>query len=140
MIALNITQGDQEWLNARLGVITASEVYDILPDKRTAGHKAARKTYMNKLIGEVCTGYSEELNARALEWGRTNEEAAISAYEFASGNKVEKFAFAYKDESKRAGASPDFKIVGKNAGGENKCPITPKVHIDFLLDSIIKNE
>lgn len=145
MSALIICQHDQgslEWLNARLGVITASQAHALLLNQRTKTptYKEARSTYMNQLIGEVCTGYSEELNAKALQWGKDNEDAAVAAYEFATGNAVEKIGLVYKDETKRAGASADFKIIGKNHGGENKCPITPKVHIDFLLDNEIKDE
>lgn len=145
MSALLICQADQgseEWLKARLGVITASQAHALLLNKRTKTptYKEARQTYMNQLIGEVCTGYSEELNARALEWGKANEEAAIAAYEFSTGNDVEKIGLVYKDETKRCGASADFKIKGKNHGGENKCPITPQVHIDFLLNGEIKDE
>lgn len=135
-------QGTEEWLRARLGVITASRAHDLLPNARTKTfqYKEARKSYMYELIGEVCTGYSEELNARALQWGKDNEDAAIAAYEFATGHEVEKIGLVYKDESKRCGASADFKIKGKNHGGENKCPITPKVHIDFVLGGEIKPE
>jgi exodeoxyribonuclease (lambda-induced) len=103
-------------------------------------YKEARETYMNQLIGEACTGYSEEINAKALEWGKLNEDAAAAAYEFESGNTIEKIGFAHKDESLRCGASPDFKIIGKDHGGEIKCPITPQVHIDFILNGIIKDE
>jgi predicted phage-related endonuclease len=135
-------QGSEEWLKARLGVITASQAHDLMLDSRskTPKYKEARRSYMNQLIGEVCTGYSEEINAKALEWGKTNEDAAVLAFEFASGKQVEKIGLVYKDESKRAGASADFKIVDENCGGENKCPITPKVHIDFLLCGEIKPE
>lgn len=135
-------QGSEEWLKARLGVITASQAHALILDARskTPKYKEARKTYMNQLIGEVCTGYSEELNARALQWGKDNEDAAVAAYEFATGNEVEKIGLVYKDDKKRAGASADFKIKGRNHGGENKCPITPQVHIDFLLDGEIKPE
>src|SRR5690606_34739320 len=98
------------------------------------------RTYMNKLIGEVCTGYSEDIDGKALQWGRDNEEAAIAAYEFASGHTVERIGLVYKDESKRAACSADFKIVDRPHGGENKCPLTPKVHIDFILGGIVMPE
>lgn len=136
------SQGSDAWLKARLGVITASKAHDLMLDSRskTPKYKEARRAYMNQLIGEVCTGYSDELFARSLEWGKENEEAAIHAFEFASGKQVEKIGLVYKDESKRSGASADFKVAGENCGGENKCPITPKVHIDFILCDEIKPE
>jgi hypothetical protein len=135
-------QGSEAWLKARLGVITASQAHALLPNKRTKSfsYKEARQTYMNQLIAEVCTGYSEELNGKALEWGKLNEDAAIAAYEFATGNEVEKIGLVYKDETKRCGASADFKIRGKNHGGENKCPMNPQYHVDFLLNNEIKDE
>jgi len=135
-------QGSKEWLDARLGVITASQVHALLPDARSKAfkYKEARTTYMNQLIGEVCTGYSEELNAKALQWGKDNEDAAIAAYEFATGNAVEKIGLVYKDETKRAGASADFRVVGQKRGGEVKNPINPIHHINFLIDAEMKPE
>jgi hypothetical protein len=135
-------QGSPEWLKARLGVITASQVYALLPDSRTKAfkYKEARKTYMNELIGEVCTGYQKEIHAKALQWGKDNEDAAIAAYEFASGNEVEKIGLVYKDESKRAGASADFMVKGQEKGGEVKNPIEPVHHINFLDEDFMKPE
>lgn len=135
------SQGSEEWLKARLGVITASQAHAIMPDKKTGKPKtAARKTYMNQLIGEVCTGYSEEISAKALEWGQSNEEAALAAFEFLSGKTITKSGLVYKDPSKRTAATPDALIVGEKGGVESKSPITPQVHIDFVLNGIIKDE
>lgn len=134
-------QGSKEWLDARLGVKTASESHALMPDKKTGKPKAAaRKTYMNQLIGEVCTGYSEEIFAKSLEWGKLNEEAAIAAFEFHSGKNVLKTSLIYKDASKREAATPDGLINGERGGLESKSPITPQVHVDFVLNGVIKDE
>lgn len=135
-------QGSEAWHKDRLGVITASKAHALLLNKRTKTptYKEARSTYMNELIAEVCTGHFEQLDTFALKWGRDNEEAAISAFEFSTGKEIEKIGLIYKDNSRRAGASADFRLKGENAGGENKCPINPKYHIDFLLDDEIKDE
>ena len=112
-----------------------------MPDKKTGKPKtAARKTYMNQLIGEVCTGYAEEINAKALEWGKMNEDAALAALEFLSGRTLVKTTLTYKDSLKRTAATPDALIVGEKGGVESKSPITPQVHIDFVLNGIIKDE
>lgn len=142
LILLNHPQGSEEWLKARLGVITASNAHALLLSKtsKTPKYKEARSTYMLQLINEVCTKQHEELNGKALEWGKVNEDAAIAAYEFASGNEVQKISLAYKDESRRAGASTDFVIKGKNHGGENKCPMNGIYHLDFILNGEIKDE
>lgn len=138
---IHVQQGSDLWLKMRLGVITASKVYDLFPDKRskTPKEKESRQTYMNELIGEVCTGYSEELNAKALAWGHENEPAARAAYAFTTGHTITEGGFAY-NFNKRCGCSPDFMVTGANKGGEIKCPITPKVHVDTILNGIVKPE
>lgn len=135
-------QGSEGWHKERLGVITASQAHALLPNARTKTfqYKEARATYMNQLIAEVCTGHFDNLDTYALQWGRDNEASAIAAFEFATSKTVEKVGLAYKDESRRVAASADFLISGERCGGENKCPINPLYHIDFLLDGEIKQE
>lgn len=142
LILLDHPQGSDEWLKARLGVITASQAHALLPDSRTKTfkYKEARQTYMNQLIAEVCTGQAEELNAKALEWGKLNEDAAIAAYSLASGNDIEKISLAYSDETRRAGASADFIVKNQNKGGEVKNPINPIHHVHFLFEEEMKPE
>ena len=142
MIVLKHEQGTSEWLNSRLGVITASRVHALLLNKRTKTptYKEARETYMLELINEVCTKQQEEINGKALEWGTLNEDSAIAAYEFESGNDVEKISLVYKDENRRAGASADFRLLGKDYGGECKCPMNGVNHLNFILNGVIKDE
>lgn len=127
-----VTQSTDEWLKMRLGVITASCAYDLLPSRTGKGFKQARQTYMDDLIGEICTGQGKEINARALEWGKSNEISARAAYQFESDEKVQDGGFIYGMD-KRVGASPDGIIVGKNKGLELKCPYSTGTHIAFLL-------
>lgn len=137
MNALKLEQGSTEWLKAKLGVISASRVYDILPGAR--GYKEARKIYMMELVGQIATGEADEINAKSLEWGKVNESAARAAYAFESGHKVEEIGFIYGPE-KRVGCSPDGIIKGLNKGLEIKNPITAKVHVDFLANDKVKPE
>lgn len=139
MNALKLEQGSQEWLKARLGVITASCAHDLLPSKTGKGFKQARQTYMNELIAEVCTGSCEEFSAKPLEWGKVNEVAARAAYQFEANERIEDGGFIYGHD-KRIGCSPDGIVVGKNKGLELKCPYSSKTHIDFILDGKIKDE
>jgi hypothetical protein len=136
---LTVNQGTEEWFRMRLGVLTASKAYDILPSKRGGGFKEARTTYMNQLIAEVCTGHYEEINAKPLEWGKVNEVAARAAYQFESGIEVKEGGFMYA-YNKRAGCSPDFIAKTMNKGGEIKCPWNPANHIKFLIEDEIKDE
>lgn len=136
---LLLDQGSDSWLNAKLGVISASRINDILPSRKTGKYKESRQTYLLELVGQVATRSYDEINAKALEWGKTNEAAARAAYEFETGETVEQVGFIYNLD-KRIGCSPDGLIRGRNKGLEIKCPLTAKVHVDFLLNDKIKEE
>ena len=142
VIFCDFPQGGPEWLRARLGVVTASQVHALMLNatKKVPTYKEARNTYMMQLVNEVCTGEVEELNARALDWGKANEEAAIAAYSFDSGNEVVRISLVYKNADKRMGASADGKLVGKNHGCEIKCPMNGVNHLNFIFNEKIKPE
>jgi len=79
-----------------------------------------------RLTGQPQNGYS---NA-AMQWGIDNEDDAIAAYEFHTGNTVERVGFVDHPSIDMAGASPDGRV---NDDGlvEIKCPNTA-THIAFL--------
>jgi predicted phage-related endonuclease len=135
MNALQLEQGSPDWLKAKLGVISASNISKVLAKKGSE----TRHGYMMELIGQIATREPEEFNAKQLEWGKANEAAARAEYEFQSGNNVETAGFIYGPD-KRAGCSPDGMITGLNRGVEIKCPFTSRVHADFLLMDKIKPE
>ena len=59
--------------------------------------------------------------------------------EFETGLKIQQIGFIYQ-EGRRVGVSPDGIIPNKKIGVELKCPITAKVHADFLCNDKIKSE
>ena len=132
---INVAQGEAEWQKLKLGVISASNISKVLAKKGTE----TRNGYMMELIGQIATREFDEINAKALEWGKINEVAARAAFEFESGNTVEQVGFIYNLD-KRVGCSPDGILKGKNEGLEIKCPITAKVHADFLANDKVKPE
>lgn len=136
---IQVEQGSNEWREMRVGMITASNFYYLMPHKKTGKPKDSRITYMNKLIAEVCTGLPEEINAKALEWGRVNETASRAAYEFESGETITSGGIVLHP-SRRASASPDGLVKGKKKGLELKNPFSSETHIEFLLDDSIKDE
>lgn len=133
---VEIEQGSYEWQCMKLGVLSASNTEKILAKKGTA----TRSTYMAELVAQVCTKEFPEINAKAMQWGKDNEEAARSAYEFASGETVQTIGFIYKDSTLRVGISPDGIIEKTGRGLELKCPFTTKVFIEFVTDGKIKPE
>jgi hypothetical protein len=135
MNALNLEQGSIEWLQARLGVITASNISKVLAKKGSE----TRHGHMMELIGQIATKEAEEINGKALEWGKANEVAARGAYEFDRDVSVEEVGFIYGPD-KRTGCSPDGIITKLNRGLEIKNPMTARVHADFLLMDKVKPE
>ena len=127
-------QGSPEWFQAKLGVISASNIKNVLAKKGSE----TRSGYISELVAQIATGEMPELNARALEWGKGQEENARSAYEFATETTVNQVGFIY-GKDRRVGCSPDG-IIGEIKGVEIKCPYTSKVHVDFIAMEKIKPE
>jgi hypothetical protein len=136
---IQIDQNTPAWHRLRMGVKTASQSHDLMPNKTTGKRKASWETTMSRLIAEVCTGTYEELNAKALEWGKANEAAAIAGYEFEKGVKALKGGFIY-GKGRRVGCSPDILVEGQKRGAEIKCPFNSENHITFLLEDKIRDE
>ena len=123
-------QGSQEWLDARLGKVTASRIGDLLSKTKT-GWGASRYSYMGELIAERLTGRQNEtfMNA-AMQWGKDNEAKARAAYEFKFDKLVTEVGMV---EHPRllgwAGASPDGLV--DDGLIEIKCPSTI-THLDTI--------
>ena len=117
----NIIQGSQEWLNCRIGKVTASAVADVLAKTKT-GVSASRGNYLIKLAIQRVTGQIEEsYTNEAMQWGIDNEDQARVAYEVASGNFVDQVGFVDHEIIDWFGCSPDG-LVNNDGLVEIKCP------------------
>lgn len=123
-------QGSEEWLQARLGKITASRLSDVMAKTRT-GYGAGRKNYMAELLCERLTGTREEsyINA-AMQRGTELEPMARGRYEIENDLLVEETGLVDHPTIENFAASPDG-LVGEDGLLEIKCPNTA-THIDFL--------
>ena len=136
MPTLNLEQGSDEWIKARLGVCTASRFSDILPG-RGAKYKVVRKTYLYELIAERLTGISKGFRATAeILHGQGYEIEAREAYSFISGNEVTETGITLLDENLFIGASPDG-LVLPDGGIEIKCYDTNK-HVKIICEGMPK--
>jgi len=118
---ITVEQGSYQWHEDRLGKVTASRVYDLMPGKRGA-YRASRKAYMLELLAERITGRElDNYVSKAMEWGIQTEPLARSAYEAISGNIVTEVGFINHPTIPSFGASPDG-LVGEKGGLEIKCP------------------
>lgn len=131
MIVLNVEQGSEEWLAARLGVPTASQFSRIISNK-TAKLSTQADGYAHQLIAEQLLGIPmDNASSGFMQRGSEMEKTAISFYEMQRECDTEKVGFILRDD-RRVGCSPD-RLVGTDGLLEIKCPSAP-VHIGYLLD------
>ncbi len=105
---LTVEQGSREWLEARMGMPTASQFSTVMAKGRGGGESKIRAKYLRQLAGEIITGEPMENYSNShMERGKTMEAEARSAYEFITGNEAVEVGFIREG---RAGASPDSLI------------------------------
>jgi len=127
---LHLPQGSAEWLAARVGLVTASRVGDILATTKS-GPSASRAGYLAELVAEQLTGVSAAPTFMNddMRRGVELEPAARFAYELQTDCIVQKVGLVLHPTMK-AGASPDG-LVGDDGLVEIKCPRTHQ-HIAYL--------
>lgn len=123
-IIRDIEQGCKEWLDLRLGKITASRVSDIMTNGKSGKPSKTSESYMIELISEILTGSQADFYVNsAIAWGNECEPQARAMYELENDVDVEEVAFIQLDEF--VGVSPDG-LVGDNGLIEIKCPTSKK--------------
>jgi hypothetical protein len=130
MRIIECEQGSPEWLQARLGIPSASSYAKLVT---TTGRASAQATaYINQLVAERITGEPTFFQVTdPMQRGMDLEPQARTAYEMETGNLVIQVGFLMHD-TLQAGASPDG-LVGKNGGLEIKCP-SAHTHVEYLRD------
>jgi hypothetical protein len=128
MRIINCEQGSPEWLQARLGVPSASSYSKLIT---TTGNPSAQaEAYINQLVAERITGEPSFFQVTdPMQRGMDLEPEARVRYEMETGNLVEQVGFLMHD-TLEAGASPDG-LVGEEGGLEIKCPM-PSTHVEYL--------
>lgn len=136
MIIDTSPQGTEEWLLARAGVITASNMHKVMSKGRGTAPSKTRLDYMHKLANERLTGryISEGFKSNYMERGNELEDQARANYELTTGEIVETVGLIYLDESKRIGASLDG-LVQDSGETEIKCPAI-HTHSGYLISCL----
>lgn len=125
----HLDQGSEDWLQARVGLCTASRFNDVLTKTRN-GYGAQRKNYMTQLVIERLTGQpTESFSSAAMINGVEFEPVARLEYELRTGNTVEETGLWLHDTIE-CGASPDG-LVNDDGLLEIKNPL-PSNHIATL--------
>ncbi len=122
MIALDVEQGTDEWLDARLGVATASQFGRILTPK-TRKLSAGMKSYVAENLAEWVSGQRVDgINSDAVMRGTALEPDAVNCYEFEYSVDTTTVGLVMLDDEGLVGASPD-RLVGDDGLLEIKCPM-----------------
>jgi hypothetical protein len=133
MIYTDIDQGTDEWMQLRIGKVTASNIWKVLPGKRGAYIKE-RENYMCQLAIEKLTGQKmDSYVSQDMENGTELEPDARAEYELITGKVVQEVGFVDHDKIDNFGASPDGLL--KESGIEIKCR-KPANHISEIKDII----
>jgi len=133
---INIEQGSDEWKQARLGHVTASNMADVMSKGKGSAEAVGRYKYKVKLVAERLTQTSgESFTNAAMEWGIEQEQFACIEYEASRNVFVERTGFWLHSKIQWLGVSPD-RLVGDEGLIEVKCPNTT-THLGYLFENRI---
>ncbi len=124
-------QGSLEWLQARAGLVTASELDNIITPEFEPRKGEMVKTYLaTKLAEKWIQGPLAGFSAFATEQGNILEDEAKPWFELEFGESITRVGLCVSDDG-RFGCSPDG-LLGDHGGIEIKCP-EPTAHVRYLL-------
>lgn len=124
-------QGDTEWLQKRLGLLTASRFADLMAKTKT-GPSASRKNLITRLTIERLTGnYMQTYQNDAMTRGIELEAEARKAYEDQELIAVDQADYVPHPVHWFVGCSPDG-LVGSDGLVEIKCPTAEAKHYEAL--------
>ena len=129
MIILNCEQNSPEWIEARLGIPTASSFNKIVDSKGNPSKQ--REKYLYECVGEVVSGEPKDSYTNGnMDRGHEREEEARNAYSLIYDVEVVQVGFVFFDEKREFGCSPDG-LVGDDGLLELK-DAAPHIHLERL--------
>jgi putative phage-type endonuclease len=131
-MTLDLVQGSDAWLAARLGRATASRIADVVAKAKTgSGWGESRRKYRKQLVIERITGRPHVgFKNETMQRGNDLEPLAREEYIKATFNDVAEVGFVPHPRIEMAGASPDG-LVGLHGLLQIKCPLDD-AHYDTL--------
>ena len=126
-------KSEEEWLEARRGLISGTKLKDILPKQRGNGYRAG---FYEIIAERVAIPATQE---GAMDRGKRLEEEAIEEFEKETKKKVNKdLVIWYRDDEENISISPDG-YIGKKEAIEVKC-LSSARHIEAWLTNEIPSE
>ena len=136
MKVLDVEQGSREWVEARLGIPTASAFKRIVTS--TGKLSAQRESYQAELLSEWVFGEpAKDFDTAWTERGKALEPDARRYYSFHTDTEAQTVGFCLRDDG-IAGASPDS-LVGDDGLLELKCP-REDTHLLYLARGVLPTD
>lgn len=129
----SLEQGSEAWVQARSGIVTASEVHKLLTNNgRVATNQTARE-YIAELAAERITGHVEDAYvSHEMRLGSLNEPFAREGYAEYKGVQVDEVGFMVREyDGFKLGYSPDG-IIADDGLIEIKSR-KPRIQINTIL-------
>lgn len=121
-------QNSDEWIAARLGIVTASNFATVMASGKAGAESKTRSTYLRKLAGEIITGHpAESFSSVHTERGHAMESEARNFYAFMADVEPELVGFIRNGNK---GGSPDS-LVGETGLLEIKTAL-PHILLEYL--------
>ena len=135
----DLDQGSSEWLLARRGIVTASEVHKLLTSKGAVATNQTAREYIAELAAERITGHVEDVYvSREMELGTMNEPYARDGYAEYKGVQVDEVGFMVREyDGYKLGFSPDG-LVSDEGLIEIKSR-KPRIQINTILRDGVPN-
>lgn len=122
---VDVEQGSEEWLLARLGLVTASNLGAVMARGREEGTSESsltRATLMNRLAGEIISGVpAENYQSGEMRRGNEMEHEAADEYERSHFGTISRVGFVRRKlpSGTWVGCSPDL-LVDEDGAAEIK--------------------
>lgn len=125
-----IKPGTEEWIQARMGRITGSEIHEVM------GSEVTRMNYLGKLVTEILTGEAHTFSSYATAYGLKHEPDLIKRYVLEHAPVEEAQFITFGDY---LGCTPDG-FVGEEGIIEGKTRVQPIKHIMCFVVRHTKSE
>lgn len=136
---LPMVQDSAEWLQARVGHVTASRVAAVIGRLKSGKPTAEYENYKMETLTEILTGQNvEHYVSPYMDFGKEYEGVARAQYEMVKDVEVERVGFVLHPRIARSGASPDG-LVGEDGLVEIKVPTTAN-HLRYLMEGVVPEQ
>lgn len=130
----DVAQNSVEWMVARSGIVTASELDAIISPLWKPRDGEGRLTYQAEKLAEQWIGgpLPSVQGVFDMEQGKILEDEAKPFYTLTTGEEITNVGFITSDDG-MTGCSPDG-LIGDDCGIEIKCPNLAN-HLRYLLEN-----